>query len=795
MGAIRLWAEVGRRSELASLRGSGQVETFVVAAGGSPVYGRPGDRLCLRIGSGHTAPDHRSARDVVAALPLRAGVLVQANEQGLEILAEARRNQRTPRAALVGSADEARRALLAGATTLVVDRPALLRALVDGLKGAPAGAVPVLVAVATSEGASEAIEAGATGLLLPGGLVPALFGSSVGTAPVRPEPAPDGLPIGLNLLRSGTIGALCESAGAIHRDRDAVIHVARGTKLSYGDLRREARAVAHALLASGVKAGDRVAIWARNVPEWPVVQLGVAYTGAILVTVNPSLAPKELRYVLAHSESRMLVAAARDEAAVAHLAEALGGSQGSLASIVFLPSTGAELGKHTRIDVADWSAFLAKARELDERAVDRAAAQVRPNDVAAILYTSGTTGFPKGAMLTHRGMLQNAAAVAGNLGLGADDRICLAVPFHHCFGSVMGTLAAVWSGAAMVVPADWFDAGSALAAIAKERCTILYGVPTMFVDLLDHPARATADLTSLRAGIIAGALVPFDLAVRAERDLHLPGLVVAYGLTEASPVVTQTAPTDPQHVRLGTVGRPIIGAEVRIVDPTTKNPVEPDTPGELVTRGPMVMAGYFKMPEETRAAIDTAGWLHTGDLATRDSSGTIRIVGRIKDMIIRGGENVYPAEIESVARRHPAVLDAQVVGVPSERLGEEIVAFVRLRPGRDVSPEELRRYLAEELAPFKVPREVRIVDTYPLTASGKVRKDELRAMAIAPRSEPRASDAAASPPGHEADSCGVERRANSGMGTPTRSELDLATKGQLRCHVGPITVCSCVKRR
>jgi acyl-coenzyme A synthetase/AMP-(fatty) acid ligase/fructoselysine-6-P-deglycase FrlB-like protein len=378
-----------------------------------------------------------------------------------------------------------------------------------------------------------------------------------------------------------------------------------------------------------------------------------------------------------------------------------------------------------------WDAFLEGATRIAESELDRVAGRVQPDDVTTILYTSGTTGFPKGAQLTHRGMLQNAAAVGGNLRLGPADRICLAVPLHHCFGAVMGTLAAITYGATLVLPSDGFDAGATLAAVASERCSVIYGVPTMFAALVDHASRPTTDLTSLRAGIVAGSPVPLDLARRIERELHVPGLVVAYGLTEASPVVTQTALDDTEEVRLGTVGRPIIGAEVRAVDPGTGLAVPVGTPGELVTRGPMVMRGYFEMPDETNAAIDRDGWLHTGDLAVRDGRGTWAIVGRLKDMIIRGGENVYPAEVEAVGRRLEGIREIQVVGVPSDYFGEEVFAWVQPAPGATLTADGLRTRLGEHLARFQVPAHIGFVESWPLTGSGKVQKGVLREMAVA----------------------------------------------------------------
>lgn len=704
---LSLWAMVAGPAQLRALRAGRAVDGYVVS-GPTPLYGRPGETIVVALDP--VAPG--DAETIVSGLPVRAGALVPATPSGLAIIQALAARRRGPRAVRVSSVLDARRALEAGATVLVVDVEHA-----ESIRDLGGGAS--VVAWCDSDGALRK----ASTLRLSGALVPAnvlLEGGATGRVRRRPiqHPIPR-LGLGRSLEPDETIGTRVDRARRQYGAVEAIVHVARHRRHTYGDLADEVERTARALLAVGVQRGDRVALLARNLPEWPVVQLATAVVGGVLVSVNPSLAEEEIEFVLEHSGARLLIAAPRDEAQEA----TIGRVAGRLASLRIVV-----IGGSTRLPdrASSWSSFVEGGRSVSPLRLSEARRAVAPDDIAAILYTSGTTGVPKGAMLTHRGLLRNAAAVAENLGLGPDDRLCLAVPFHHCFGSVMGTLGALVAGATLVLPADWFDASAVLEAIEREACTVIYGVPTMFIALLDAVRARSVDLTSLRTGIIAGAPVDPDLAARIERELHVPELVVAYGLTEASPVITQTARTDPPAIRLGTVGRPIPGAEVSVVDPETGAAVPDGTVGELVTRGAMVMAGYFGDPEATKAVIDPAGWLHTGDLAIRDPSETYRIVGRLKDMIIRGGENIYPAEIEAVGRRHPGVADVAVVGVPSAYFGEEVAAFVRLATGATITTDELRRHFAEHLAPFKVPRWIAVLDRFPLTDSGKVRKQELR---------------------------------------------------------------------
>ena len=721
----RLWVEVATRGELDAARRTGVADTFVVPAG-APVYGRPDDRLCVAVAE----PDLRRRNGSLAArIPVRAGALVPATPAGHAFLDEVRGRGRRPLAVTVSTEADARRATDAGATDLVVDDAIVLRALARAGHDARIGIIARCDSVTTAE---EALAAGADGMLVPFALLASLVDAPALAASLAPPPSAvrgpqPGDRVTVTPPRQATIGAVLDRAARLHGAGDALVHAAAGRRLTYAQLRAEARRVARALMAQGVTPGERVAIWSRNTAEWPLIQLGAAYAGAILVTANPALSDEELEFIVAQSGAVVLFAAPHPGPRPGLLDRIARHSAGDhVRTVVALPGAAFDAPP-----VIDWEAFLAGAGRVAERDLDRVASRAHPDDVTTILYTSGTTGFPKGAQLTHRGVLQNASAVGGNLHLGAADRLCLIVPFHHCFGAVMGSLAAITYGATIVLPSDGFDAGAALAVIAAERCTILYGVPTMFSALLDHPSRASTMLSSLRAGIAAGSPVPLDLARRIERELHVPGLVVAYGLTEASPVVTQTGLDDPEDVRLGTVGRPILGAEVRAIDPATGEVVPTGTPGELVTRGPMVMRGYFDMPDETNAAIDRDGWLHTGDLAVVDAHGVWSIVGRLKDMIIRGGENIYPAEIEAVGRRLTGVADVQVVGVPSDYYGEEVFAWVRPASSGAPAADELRAQFGEHLARFQVPAHIRFIDAYPLTGSGKVRKGVLREMAVA----------------------------------------------------------------
>jgi len=681
MTAGPIWIGVGSRRELEELRRRGAADVFVIRGGLNQIYGRPGDRLCVALDENQVAG---LPRRIVAALPVHAGVLVPPSAPGLAVLAEAKARGRRPLAARVTSAADIDAAVAAGAEFLVAADP--------GFMSHPRPGVTVIGEVMEFSAAST------------------IVGSTRPAPRSNPQPA-------------GTFGAALDQAARAGGAREAVVDLATGRRQTFAQLRDEARQVGRALLASGVKHGARVAVLAGNVAEWPAIQLAAGTIGAILVPINPGYRPEEVAYQLSQSASMILLAAPGDK----HLAdlERFLGAPGA-------PKIAVAIGERVSSPhLTGWSAWLKAGLAVPEDRVDRAAAAVQAGDVACILYTSGTAGGAvKGAMLTHRGMLQNSMAVGAALRLNSKDRLCLPVPLHHCFGCVMGTLGALVYQATLVMPGPRFDAAKTLHAIAAERCTVLYGVPTMFHALLEMQPKVKADLTSLRAGIIAGAPVDPALARQAAHELHVPQLTVAYGLTEASPVVTQTTVDDPEDKRLGTVGRPIAGATVKVIDPNTGRTLPAGKIGELCTRGPMVMRGYHEMPADTRQAIDPGGWLHTGDLAERDAHGYWRIEGRVKDMIIRGGENISPAELEAIARRHPAIADAAIVGIPSEYYGEEVFAWIRPLSGASIAAEDVQRHLAEHVAAFKVPKAVGFLDQFPMTESGKVLKRRLRDMAV-----------------------------------------------------------------
>jgi fatty-acyl-CoA synthase len=689
-----VWVTVASRAELEKLRNRRVGDVYVLRNGRTQIYGRPGDQLCVSLDQAEIAGN---PRQVVARLPVRAGVLVPASPGGLAVLAEAKARGRAPLAAHVRNASELEAAAAAGAAFAVVSDASLVPGDLHGVTVLVDGVGLVPFSSATDE-------------------------HSRAQAPIRGD-----------ATTADTFGEALERAVRVAGRREAVVHVAAARRRTYAQLMQDARQIARALLASGISHGDRVAVYSGNVPEWPAMQLGTAMIGAILVPVNPSYRADELDYVLRQSAASLLLAAPRNTHR-ADLETALKNTQA--------PKVAVAVGEGVSSPaLTSWTDWLAAAGKISDDRLQRAIASVQTADVACILYTSGTTGAARGAMLTHRGMLMNATSVGAALKLDANDRLCLPVPLHHCFGCVMGTLGALVYQATLIMPSDRFDADHVLNAIAAERCTVLYGVPTMFHAELERQPHVKANLSSLRTGIIAGAPVDSDLARRAAHELHIPTLTVAYGLTEASPVVTQTTVDDPDELRLTTIGRPIPGATVKAVDPDTGRTLPAAKLGELCTRGPMVMRGYYGMPEETRAAIDAGGWLHTGDLGERDAHGYWRIEGRIKDMIIRGGENIYPAELEAIARRHPAIADAAVVGIPSDRYGEEIFAWIRPAAGVSIGAEDVRRHFADHLAAFKVPRAVGFLDQFPMTESGKVLKTKLREMAT--HGEPLSSVTAA----------------------------------------------------
>jgi fatty-acyl-CoA synthase len=494
---------------------------------------------------------------------------------------------------------------------------------------------------------------------------------------------------------------------------------------------------ARGLLALGFRPSDHFGVWATNVPEWPILQFATARIGVVLVNINPAYRTGELKYALRQSDVRglalvdtfkssnyfdMLNEACPDLAA-AEPGELRSETFPKLQWIVSLRGTPPR-------GALSWDELLKRSNEVPGGQLEEVAAGIRPDDAVNIQYTSGTTGNPKGATLSHRNILLNAFYGGECQRFDRTDRLCIPVPLYHCFGCVLGSLCCVAHGVAMVFPAEGFQPGATLTAIERERCTAIYGVPTMFIAILEHEDCPGRDLSSLRTGIMAGSPCPIETMKRVTHEMGAREITIGYGQTEASPLITQTRTDDPIELRVGTVGRPIPGVEAKIVDTESGVDLDDGKPGELCTRGHGVMIGYYKMPEKTAEAIDAGGWLHTGDLAMREPNGYYRITGRLHDMIIRGGENIYPREVEERLYEHPAVMEVQVVGVPDRRLGEEVLAWVKLKNGCQATPEELREHCRKTLAHFKAPHYWKFVDSFPTTVTGKIQKYKIRQQAI-----------------------------------------------------------------
>ncbi len=519
-------------------------------------------------------------------------------------------------------------------------------------------------------------------------------------------------------LLGETIDANLRRAVARFGDREAVVDLAAGRRLTYREVDAAVDEIARGLFARGIAAGDRVGIWAPNCLGWYLVQYATARIGAILVNINPSYRTHELDYVLRQAQIGTLVSAPAFKTSDyrAMIDEVRGG----------LP----DLGDVIYLGEPSWDALLADGTGVAAEAVAERGAGLSFDDPINIQYTSGTTGFPKGATLSHHNILNNGYFVGEVCGYTEADRICVPVPFYHCFGMVMGNLAATSHGACIVIPSPGFDPAASLQAVVDERCTSLYGVPTMFIAELATPGFADYDLSSLRTGIMAGSPCPVEVMKRVIAEMHMAEVTICYGMTETSPVSTQTRADDSLDRRVSSVGRVHPHLEVKVVDPDSGLPVPLGRPGELCTRGYSVMRGYWDEPEKT-AEVLRDGWMHTGDLATMDDEGYLNIVGRIKDMVIRGGENVYPREIEEFLYTHPDVVDAQVIGVPDERYGEELMAWVRVRPGAEpLTADALREFCTGKLAHYKVPRYVHVVDEFPMTVTGKIRKVQMREEAV-----------------------------------------------------------------
>lgn len=512
-------------------------------------------------------------------------------------------------------------------------------------------------------------------------------------------------------------------------------------RLSYRQLEAEVAIVARALIGLGIQKGEHVAVWATNWPRWVLLQHATARIGAVMVTINPAYRSSELSYVLKQSDvvAVFLIEQFRSSNyfemmgdAVPELAAATFDDAGRSMTAVQTPELRhvVSMQSETADGMRSWEQFLALAETVDEQTLSDREKTLQPSDPINIQYTSGTTGFPKGAMLTHRNLLLNSYYLGNCQKITADDRICVPVPFYHCFGCVLGVLCCTVHGAAMIVPAEYFHAGETLAAIEQERATSIYGVPTMFIAQFENSTFADRDVSSLRTGIMAGSPCPIELMKRVVNEMGANEITIGYGLTEASPIITQTRTDDPLELRVQTVGRPIPDIDVKLVNPETGETVGDNEQGELCVRGHVVMCGYYNMPEQTAIAIDADGWLHSGDIALRQSNGYYRITGRIKDMICRGGENIYPREIEEFLFTHSAVEDVAIVGVPDKKFGEEIAAWVKLSADQTATEEEIRQFCKEQLAHFKVPRYVKFVTEFPQTVTGKIQKFKIRDLII-----------------------------------------------------------------
>ena len=520
-------------------------------------------------------------------------------------------------------------------------------------------------------------------------------------------------------LLEETIGANLERTVAAFPDGAALVEAWSGRRWTWAEFDRDVNILARGLMARGIEVGDRVGVWSPNRAEWTIFQYATAKIGAILVNVNPAYRTHELEYVVAQSGMRALLSATSYKTSQYRaMVETVAPKIASLEWVAFF-------------DDESYDAILAAAAEVSEEQLRERSAGLSAADAINIQYTSGTTGFPKGATLSHRNILNNGFFVGEMLHYTQADRVCIPVPFYHCFGMVMGNLACTSHGSTMVIPAPTFEPAATMEAVAQERCTSLYGVPTMFIAELSLPNFAEYDLSSLRTGIMAGSPCPIEVMKRVIAEMHMGEVAINYGMTETSPVSTSTRRDDDLRLRTETVGRAMPHLEIKVVDPTTGEPVERGMTGEFCTKGYSVMLGYWNDVEKTQEAIDADGWMHTGDLAVMDEAGYCSIVGRIKDMVIRGGENIYPREIEEFLYLHPDVADVQVIGVPDEKYGEELMAWIIVREGHQApTKEDIKEFCTGKLAHYKVPRYVHVVESFPMTVTGKIRKIEMREEAV-----------------------------------------------------------------
>jgi fatty-acyl-CoA synthase len=544
--------------------------------------------------------------------------------------------------------------------------------------------------------------------------------------------------VGTTPLLAHTLGAALNGAAERWGDRDALVARHQQLRLSYRALRAEADRAARALIALGVQRGDRIGLWSGNRAEWMITQYAAAKAGAVLVNINPAYRLRELEYALTHSGVSVLVAARRFRSndyveTLLGLMPELGATRTGPLQAQRVPALRhvVYLGADAESGGLPWAEFLDLGNRIAARELEARETALQFDDPVNIQYTSGTTGSPKGATLSHHNILNNGYFVGEVLRYTDRDRICLPVPFYHCFGCVLGNMAAVTHGSAVVIAGESFEPEATLRAIEAERCTSIYGVPTMFIAQLDHPCFGDVQLETLRTGIMAGAPCPIEVMRQVIGRMHVPQVTICYGMTETSPVSFQSETDDPIELRVSTVGRVLPHLECKIVDPETGVIVPRGTPGELCTRGYAVMLGYWNDDAATADAVDTARWMHTGDLAVMNDEGYVSITGRIKDMIIRGGENIYPREIEEFLHTHEKISDVQVIGVPDHKYGEEVCAWILLREGVTATAEEFREYCRGQIATYKIPRYVRFTSEFPMTVTGKVQKFKMREMTVA----------------------------------------------------------------
>ncbi|MED0667417.1 AMP-binding protein [Bacillus badius] len=529
-----------------------------------------------------------------------------------------------------------------------------------------------------------------------------------------------------------TVGGLLAKRAKQLPQHEALVYPDRNLRYTYSEFDRLCRKAARGLMALDIDKGEHIAVWATNVPEWVTLQFATGKMGAVLVTVNTNYRAAELEYLLQQSESQTIVLLEDYRGnsyidTIYEICPELYSSEPGKLSSKRLPllKNVVVLSEKTYSGTYNWADILELAERVTEEQLDARTAELEPDEVINMQYTSGTTGFPKGVMLTHSNLINNAFHIAGCMELTEQDRLCIPVPFFHCFGCVIGTMACVTVGATMV-PVQEFDPEAVLTTVEAEKCTALHGVPTMFIAELNHPNFSNYDLSSLRTGVMAGSNCPVEVMKAVMNTMNMEEITICYGQTESSPVITQTRTNDPVELRVETVGRALPDVEVKIVEPGSSRELPPNRQGELCTRGYHVMKGYYNNLEATKEAIDEEGWLHTGDLAVMDENGYIRVTGRLKDMIIRGGENIYPREIEEFLYTHPKILDAQVIGVPDEKYGEELIAWIILKEGEIASADEIKDYFKDKISRHKIPKHIRFTKEYPMTASGKIQKFKLR---------------------------------------------------------------------